>query len=98
MSPPPPHPYPPERALRILALARRSDLPATLGGYDGSPSHAAVPLLADSARYAEIESGLVFVGLAGLQDPPREEVPSAIADCRAAGIRVIVITGACLAG
>jgi len=34
-----------------------------------------------------------WVGLVGLQDPIRETVPSAIAECRTAGIRVVMITG-----
>ncbi len=41
----------------------------------------------------QVESGLTFVGLAGLADPPRAEVPSAIATCVGAGIRTVMITG-----
>lgn len=34
-----------------------------------------------------------LLGLLGFADPPRENVPSAIAECHAAGIRVVMITG-----
>ena len=36
---------------------------------------------------------LRFMGLVGLEDPVREDVPAAIAECRGAGIRVVMITG-----
>ncbi|KAI3981905.1 hypothetical protein MKX01_041168 [Papaver californicum] len=49
--------------------------------------------LLDPANYSAIESNLVFVGVVGLRDPPREEVHKAIEDCREAGIKVMVITG-----
>lgn len=39
------------------------------------------------------EEGLTFLGLVGLVDPPREGVKEAIASCKAAGIRVCMITG-----
>ena len=34
-----------------------------------------------------------FLGLVGLEDPVRDDVPQAIAECQAAGIRVVMITG-----
>lgn len=34
-----------------------------------------------------------FLGLVGLADPLRESVPAAVAECRSAGIRVVMITG-----
>ena len=41
----------------------------------------------------QAESGLVFAGLAGLADPPREGVAEALKITRQAGIRTIVVSG-----
>ncbi len=41
----------------------------------------------------EAEQELVWVGLAGLMDPPRPEAQEAVSKCRHAGIRVIMVTG-----
>jgi Ca2+-transporting ATPase len=41
----------------------------------------------------KMEEGFVFVGIIGMIDPPRSEVKDAIALCKSAGIRVVMITG-----
>jgi len=50
-----------------------------------------VPALPQSDDSAE--SGLCFLGLIGLEDPPRPEVKGAVQECLAAGIRPVMITG-----
>jgi P-type Ca2+ transporter type 2A len=69
-------------ALRCLALATRDDAPA-----------ADQMDLADTSKFSDYESGLTFVSLVGMVDPPRPEVRPAIEKCHTAGIRVIMITG-----
>ena len=67
------------QALRTLAVAYRATPP-------GAPAP-------DAATAAGFERDLVFLGLIGMIDPPREEARAAVAKARAAGVRPIMITG-----
>ncbi|SCV69290.1 BQ2448_2310 [Microbotryum intermedium] len=69
--------------LRTLALAM----------IDGVDADTATYHTESSSDYVKFEQNMTFVGLVGMLDPPRPEVRGAIAKCRSAGIRVIVITG-----
>ncbi|MDQ7826980.1 MAG: cation-translocating P-type ATPase [Candidatus Eremiobacteraeota bacterium] len=42
---------------------------------------------------AAAETGMVFIGIAGMSDPPRPEAREALARCTLAGIRPVMITG-----
>jgi potassium/sodium efflux P-type ATPase len=47
----------------------------------------------DCHERAKVEDQLEFLGLAGLYDPPRPETAGAVAQCRAAGVTVHMVTG-----
>ncbi len=49
--------------------------------------------LPEGYQEGDLAKELIFVGLVGMSDPLRDEAKTAIADCRAAGIRTVMITG-----
>jgi magnesium-transporting ATPase (P-type) len=53
----------------------------------------AVPAGATSIDHHEVAGGLVFLGLQGMMDPPREEAIRAVQACQEAGVQVKMITG-----
>ncbi len=52
-----------------------------------------LPSELEELRDEDIRGNLVFVGLAGMADPPREEAKEAVRLCGQAGIKVVMITG-----
>jgi Ca2+-transporting ATPase len=65
------------RGVRVLGLAERRLAPETV--------------LVDDP--VDIEHHMDFIGLIGLEDPPRPEVPAAVAALEAASVRVLMLTG-----
>ncbi|MEG4328923.1 HAD-IC family P-type ATPase [Microcoleus sp. herbarium5] len=52
-----------------------------------------VPQSQNSVDHSDLESGLIFLGLQGMIDPPRAEAIAAVQACQTAGIQVKMITG-----
>jgi len=52
-----------------------------------------ISILPSNITSGELENGLTFMGLIGMIDPPRPEARDAVAICRQAGIKPVMITG-----
>jgi P-type Ca2+ transporter type 2C len=94
------------RSTRLAADGRIRDLTAedrvAIGAAVDGLAGEALRVLAFATRELEpgaplgaddVERDFVFLGLVGLQDPPRPEVTRAVADARSAGIAIVMITG-----
>ncbi|KAF9284196.1 hypothetical protein BGZ88_010100 [Linnemannia elongata] len=71
------------QALRCLGLAVVENKSPNLSDYN----------FKEPENFHLYEKDMTFIGLVAMLDPPRPEVAAAIAKCKTAGIRVIVITG-----
>jgi Ca2+ transporting ATPase len=71
------------KGLRVIALA----------SIDNVSKNPHIKNAKTSAQYVQIEQNMTLLGLVGMLDPPRPEAKEAIAKCKRAGIRVVVITG-----
>lgn len=98
----------PERILQMCSLQRGSDAddPIDVDGWKNAADKLAAkgqrvlgfamkPAAYDrrDMSFSDIDRDAVLLGLVGFIDPPRDEAIAAVADCAAAGIRVLMITG-----
>lgn len=71
---------------RVILLARKvivaQDIMTTTGSHEY-----------ESEIMRQAKSGLTLVGLVGIVDPPREEIPAVVKTLRRAGIRIFMVTG-----
>jgi len=82
-----------DRPIDVAGWHRRAETLASRGqrvlGFAKKPARAGQQDL----TFADVDANATLLGLVGFIDPPREEAIAAVADCRAAGIRVVMITG-----
>jgi Ca2+-transporting ATPase len=74
-----------DRALRVLAIAEKTLV--------GTADHLTLAAISELKTPNAEEGGYTLLGFVGMMDPPRAEVPEAIEQARAAGIRMVMLTG-----
>ena len=74
-----------EQGLRILAFARKCITAESSQPDSSRQSH--------ELDQTDIDDGLIFLGLQGMIDPPRQEAIQAVQSCQNAGIQVKMVTG-----
>jgi Ca2+-transporting ATPase len=79
-----------ERGLRVLGVARGTWQGSGQAGDGARPND---PATASGWPASQHDFTFSFLGLVAFMDPPRADVPAALAECRAAGVRVIMMTG-----
>lgn len=79
-----------EEGCRVVAVASGTFEHPPVDGA-GAPSPRGAP--GAQRLLAPALEGLTWLGLVGMIDPPRTDAPAAVAACRAAGLRVIMVTG-----
>lgn len=90
-----------KKGMRVLGFCEKElDLATYPHDYDFNTDNPNFPLGEKDVDYTstptpdkKTETGLCFVGLMALIDPPRPQVPPAVKKCKTAGIRVIMVTG-----
>jgi Ca2+-transporting ATPase len=74
-----------DSALRVLAFAEKT--------LDGTANQLTLTAISELKTTDSHDGGYIFLGFVGMIDPPRPEVPEVIEQTRAAGIRVVMLTG-----
>ncbi|HSD62102.1 MAG TPA: HAD-IC family P-type ATPase, partial [Burkholderiales bacterium] len=80
-------------AIDVDALLERAERMAADGLRVMAVAYRPWPALPEPITSENAETGLVFLALVGMMDPPRPEAAQAVAACRSAGITPVMITG-----
>lgn len=71
---------------KVIQLAQNGMRVLALAYRSTTPTHT-------NLLFKDVEKNLIFLGIIGIVDPPREEARDAVMECQKAGIRVKIITG-----